>query len=114
MGFARELSLSPSAVAALLGRFRSTGFFALDSAYVPDHPLCQVYATDQPGAYLFANDGTNRHAVTHYFGWRGPRGTSTDSLLAVPYRLLFALEGSIDSLAGTAAYVDSLTGSRGG
>lgn len=112
-GYRHASTVDPAAVTALLTRFSTEGFFQLDSAYVPGHPLCGLYATDHPGAQLFARFGSQAKKVNHYHGCRGPKGATPEQDRAAPLVLLLSLEDAVDSLAGTAAVVDSLRG-RGG
>lgn len=112
-GFQRDLTLDPAAVSALVERFKADGFFELDTAYVPGHPMCDLYATDHPGAQLFARLGDRTRRVTHYHGCRGPRGARPEQDRAAPLLLLNSLEDAVDSLAGIAAMADSLRGQGG-
>ena len=108
--YRHESTVDPAAVAALLTRFDTEGFFQLDSAYVPGHPLCGLYATDNPGAQLFARLGNQVRKVNHYHGCHGARGSRPEQDRAAPLVLLLALEDAVDSLVGTAAVVESLRG----
>ena len=111
-GFHHDATVDPAAVAALLARFETEGFFALDSAYIPGRPLCALYATDHPGAQLFARRGARALEVSHYHGCRGDKDARPEQDRAAPLLLLTALEDAVDSLIGTGAVVDSLRGVR--
>lgn len=109
-GFSRELTVDTTAIAALLTQFDAQGFFQLDSSYTPGHPLCELYATDNPGATLFARLGRRTNRVAHYHGCHGAKGATPDDKKAAPLLLLTRLENAVDSLIGIAAMADSLRG----
>jgi hypothetical protein len=72
--------------------------------------LCGLYATDHPGAQLFARLGDQVKQVRHYHGCRGAKESRPEQDRAAPLLLLLSLEDAVDSLVGTAAVVDSLRG----
>lgn len=109
-GFERDLTVDTVALASLLARFDTDGFFQLDSAYVPGTPMCELAATDNPGATLFARLGSQSRRVQHYHGCHGPKGATPDQPKAAPLLLLTSLEDAVDSLIRTASIVDSLRG----
>lgn len=109
-GFEHDFTVDTTAIATLLARFDADGFFQLDTAYVPGTPLCELAATDHPGATLFARLGSQAKRVQHYHGCHGAKGSTPDQPKAAPLVLLTALEDAVDSLIGTAAIVDSLRG----
>jgi hypothetical protein len=109
-GFERDITVDTTALAALLRRFDTEGYFQLDSAYTPGHPLCDLYATDNPGATLFARLGSQSRRVQHYHGCHGAKGATPDEPKAAPLTLLTSLEDAVDSLVGIAGVVDSLRG----
>jgi hypothetical protein len=111
-GFRREITVDTAKVAALLTEFDRKGFFQLDSAYTPGHPLCELQATDHPGAVLFARLGSQSKQVNHYHGCHGARGATPDQPKAAPLVLLTELEDAVDSLVNIAAVVDSLKRGR--
>jgi hypothetical protein len=110
--FRREITVDPAEVAALLAEFDAEGYFQLDSAYTPGHPLCGLQATDHPGANLFAKLGSKAKRVEHYHGCHGARGASPDEPRPAPLQLLTKLEDAVDSLVNIAAMVDSLKRGR--
>lgn len=109
-GFERDLTADTATIARLLTRFDTEGFFQLDSAYVPGTPMCELAATDHPGANLFARLGSRSHRVQHYHGCHGAKGATPDQPKAAPLLLLTSLEDAVDSLVGMALLVDSLRG----
>jgi hypothetical protein len=109
-GFERDITVDTTALTVLLRRFDAEGFFQLDSAYTPGHPLCDLYATDNPGATLTARIGRQAKRVQHYHGCHGAKGSTPDAPKAAPLALLTSLENAVDSLVGIARVVDSLRG----
>jgi hypothetical protein len=104
--------LDTTAIASLLSQFDAQGFFQLDSAYTPGHPLCELQATDHPGATLYARIGSRSNRVEHYHGCHGAKGATPDQPRPAPLQLLYQLEDAVDSLVGIAAVVDSLKRGR--
>lgn len=108
--FRREVHLSADSLRALLERMDADGFFGLDSAYTPGHRLCEVTATDHPGAIITVAWRGRRHEVRHYLGCY-VAGRSDSAPTRAPELLkLVGFEDAIDSLAGVGRWVDSLRG----
>jgi hypothetical protein len=110
--FRSTIMVDSAALATLLTRFDTQGFFQLDSSNAPGTPLCELYATDHPGAILFARVDNQARRVNHYHGCHGAKGSTPDQPRAAPLVLLTSLEDAVDSLVGTAAVVDGLRGRR--
>lgn len=108
--FSRDVEVPAEALRMLLDRMEQEGFFSLDTAFTPGHPLCSAAATDHSGAIITVIRGGRRHQIRHYHGCYTEVRPDGQPVRAPALTQLIGFEDAIDSLAGVGQWLDSLRG----
>lgn len=89
----RAAAVNPADVTRLLAKLTGAGFYSFSSDYTQSSKACGAYAADGAIVVLSARSGTRVHQVRHDLGCSG-----------APFAL-FALEQSVDSVAGVSRWI---------
>ena len=100
--------VAPATLATLVARAEALDFFALPARVRDEPALCPRFATDHPTATLVIYRASGAKSVEDYHGCRLDGGAEPAAVARL--RRLRALEAAVDSLTGSARWVQPAGG----